>query len=103
MKVQLLTIPGCPNAAAARELLRRVLESSGVPAEIEEVDTAARGTPERLRGWGSPTILIGGLDIEGQERPTGASCRLFRDPAGRVSGLPSEGTLRAAVGRSGTS
>jgi hypothetical protein len=80
-----------------------VLESSGVPAEIEEVDTTHRGTPEHLRGWGSPTILVGGMDIEGQEAPTGASCRLYRDPAGRLSDLPAEETLRAAVMRSGTS
>ncbi len=100
MKVQLLTFPGCPNAVEARERLRRVLESSDLLAEIEEVDTAAPEIPERLRGWGSPTILIGGMDIEGQEAPTGAGCRLYRDPATRFSGLPPEATLRAAVERS---
>lgn len=60
MKVQLLTIPGCPNATAARELVQRVLESANVLTEIHEVDTAAPETPERLRGWGSRTILIRG-------------------------------------------
>ena len=99
MKVQLLTFPGCPNAAAARELLRRVLESSNVLAEIEEVDTSAPETPERLRGWSSPTILIDGMDIEGLERPATASCRLYRDPAGRLSGVPPEATLQAALAR----
>ena len=100
LNVQLLTFPGCPNAAAARERLRRVLESSNVLAEIEEVNTAAPETPGRLRGWGSPTILIDGVDSEGQEAPTGAGCRLYRDPAARLSGLPPEATLRAAVARS---
>ena len=99
MKVQLLTFPGCPNAVEARERLRRVLGSVDVLVEIEEVNTAAPETPERLRGWGSPTILIDGMDIEGPETPATASCRLYRDPAGRLSGVPAEATLQAALAR----
>jgi len=99
LKIQLLTIPGCPNAALARELLRHVLESSRVPAEIEEVDMAAPGTPEALRGWGSPTILIDGVDIEGAEAPAASGCRLYQGPGGSLSGTPPEAILRAAVTR----
>ena len=99
MKVQLLTFPRCPNAAAARDVIQKVLSSSGIRASIEEVNTTAPETPERLRGWGSPTILIDGVDIEGQETPTNASCRLYRDPAGRLRGVPPEATLQAALSR----
>ena len=99
MKVQLVTFSGCPNAAAARAVLERVLSSSGIHAAIEEVDTTAPETPEALRGWGSPTILIDGVDIEGQETPNSASCRLYRDSAGRLRSAPPEATLRAALAR----
>ncbi len=99
MKVQLLTFPGCPNAEAAREALRSMLASSGIVSPIEEVDTTAPDTPEPLRGWGSPTVLIDGRDVGGQETPTGASCRLYRDGDGRHHGIPSETLLRAALVR----
>jgi hypothetical protein len=99
MKVQLLTFPGCPNAIAARELIQRLLSSSGIRASLEEVNTTAPETPEQLRGWGSPTILINGVDIEGQDTPVTASCRLYRDSAGRLRGVPPEALLQAALTR----
>jgi len=99
VKIQLLTFPGCPNAAAARELLRSVVASSGIPAAIEEVDTSAPETPEPLRGWGSPTILIDGGDAGGEESPDRTGCRLYRDERGRLRGTPSEELLRAALFR----
>ncbi len=97
MKVQLLTFPGCPNAEAARDALRAVLVSSEIAAEIEEVDTDSAETPEALRGWGSPTVLINGVDVEGEE-PTGSSCRLYRDEHGHIRAAPSVARLRAALG-----
>ena len=90
MKVQLLTFAGCPNSGVAREMLRSVLASTGITASIEEVDTNAPETPDVLRGWGSPTILIDGADVEGQQ-PGGPSCRLYRDEDGRLHGLPVPG------------
>ena len=97
MKVQLLTFPGCPNAAAARALLQRVMSSSGIDADIVEVNTGAPETPEGLRGWGSPTILVDGADVGGQKAPENPSCRLYRDEEGRLRGTPPEGLLRAAL------
>jgi hypothetical protein len=100
MKVQLLTFPGCPNAVAARELLQRVLTSSGTCASIEDVDTTAPETPEELRGWGSPTILINGHDVA-HETPRGSCCRLYRDAEGRARGTPDESLLRSALNAHG--
>lgn len=99
LKVQLLTFPDCPHAEAAREMLLFVLESSRAAAEIEEVDTTSPETPEHLRGWGSPTILIDGADIEGQQAPSAEGCRLYRDSAGQLAAAPPEATLRAAIAR----
>ena len=101
MKVQLLTFPECPNAAAARDLLELVLASSGIHAVIEEVDTTAPDTPEPLRGWGSPTILVNGADVAGQDAPGCASCRLYRDEAGRLHATPPEALLRSALATRG--
>ncbi len=98
MKVQLLTLAGCPNSAAAREILRSVLASAGITEPIEEVDANAPEAPESLRGWGSPTILIDGVDVGGQE-PAGTTCRLYRDEGGPLRGTPSEARLRSALAR----
>jgi hypothetical protein len=80
-------------------VLRSVLALSGTPVDIEEVDTTSPETPEPLRTWGSPTILIDGRDVGGEESPRGAGCRLYRDEEGRHRGTPSESLLRSALHR----
>jgi len=99
MKVQFVMFPGCPHAVPARRVLDRVLAAAGVTVPVEEIDTTAPETPEHLRNWGSPTILINGLDFEGQPIPTAPSCRLYTDRLGRTLGAPSEMLLLAAVQR----
>lgn len=99
MRIQLLTFPDCPNSTATRQLIQRVLDSTNVHAEIEDVDTAAPETPDNLRGWGSPTILIDGADVEGQSGSGNMSCRLYRDSSGRYAGIPTESALRVAIER----
>jgi hypothetical protein len=99
MRIQFVSFPGCPHVAAARRVLDRVLAVAGVTDWVEEVDTTAPWTPEHLRNWGSPTILINGLDFEGQPIPTAPSCRLYTDRLGRSLGAPSEMLLLAAVQR----
>jgi len=95
VKVQLITFAGCPNAGAARELLRRCLSLAGLEPTFEEIDSTAPETPEQFREWGSPTVLVNGVDIAGQE-PTGPGCRLYRDGAGHVQTSPPERLLRDA-------
>jgi len=99
MRVQLITFPGCPNAAAARAVLERVLAATGADDRIEEVDSTAPETAEHLREWGSPTILLDGADVGGEPAPTGRSCRLYRDNVGKVHGAPPESLLLAAMQR----
>jgi len=99
MRIQFIMFPGCPHVAAARRVLERVLAVAGVTDPVEEIDTTAPGAPDHLRNWGSPTILINGLDFEGQPIPTGPSCRLYTDRLGRTLGAPSEMLLLAAVQR----
>jgi hypothetical protein len=98
MRIQLLMFEGCAQVAAARELLSRVLATSGGAAAFEEVDTGAAGTPERYRAYASPTILVDGEPIGGAVRH-GSCCRLYQDDAGRLVGVPSEAVLRSALAR----
>jgi len=95
MKIQLVYFRGCPHAAAAREAIERCVRAAGVSAELEEVDTTSAEAPAELRGWGSPTILVDGVDVGGAPAPQGRSCRLYDNPDNR--GVPSDAAIRAAV------
>jgi hypothetical protein len=98
MRIQLLTFPGCANASAARELLSRVLSSTGAGPVFEEIDTHAPGAPERYRSYASPTILVDGVAIGGVEAEHGSCCRLYLDDSGRrLVGLPTEDAIRTAL------
>jgi hypothetical protein len=95
MLVELLYFPGCPHVETARKALHDVLlELTEHPDEVLEVDVTARDTPGHLRGWGSPTILIDGVDIEGAS-PSGSSCRVYRSSDG--VGAPSQALIRVAL------
>lgn len=92
MTLQLLTFPGCPNAAAARAVVKQALDSLGLDIPIEEVDVTASDTPLQLKRWGSPTILVDGRDVA-QGEPSGASCRVYRTSDGRSAGSPELGLV----------
>ena len=93
MRIQLLTRPDCPNAGPAREALRAAMALTGIAAPVEEVDLAAPGLPESLRGWASPTILVDGIDAGGRQAPDdGDACRLYAGGA-RAPGVDVIGEL----------
>lgn len=91
MKIQLLHFQGCPNVDAARSALVDALAAEKLDASIEEVDVEAADAPAWSRGWGSPTILIDGKDVAGQERSDSSSCRLY------AGGAPSVAAIRARI------
>lgn len=95
MRLQILQVPDCPNAAALRSLLAALvhggtrIEQRVVHDEHEAADVGMRG---------SPTLLIDGIDpftVAGQ--PVGLSCRLYRHESGVLTGTPSPAQLRAAL------
>ncbi len=81
MQIDLVYFEGCPHAAAARERLREALTSLGSSALWNEWDTGEAGTPERVRGFSSPTVLVNGLDVEGKAPTTGAGCAVGGGPS----------------------
>jgi len=80
-KIQLLVFDGCPLADAARSSLQTALQLMGL-AEFEEIDLLDPATPEELREWGSPTILVGGEDLTGNVRGNALGCRVYDDKTG---------------------
>ncbi len=103
MRIRLLQFEGCPNSAAARELLDRILaeEGAGEPVEaVEVVKVPDQPTAERERFLGSPSIQIDGLDIEPARRADQASfsCRTYVTAQG-PSGVPPAEMIAAALRR----
>jgi mercuric ion transport protein len=97
--VDLIYDEGCPNVDSARALLRSALAQLGLRAEWREWDRASPGTPPGFRGFGSPTILVDGIDVSGDDEPSqtehGTHCRLYLNED-RLGGVPALGDIVAA-------
>ena len=63
-------------ADTARSELKVALKSCGIE-DYEEIDILDPSAPDDLRGWGSPTILINGVDAAGQRKGDNACCRIY--------------------------
>lgn len=91
-KIDLIYFDGCPNVEDARANLRAAVDAEGGLGDWEEWALEDSATPERFRGYGSPTVLVDGADVTGVGK-TGAamSCR--------ADGAPSVQTIRGALRR----
>jgi hypothetical protein len=97
MELTVLTVPGCPNAAAFEERLAAAL--AGHPdAVVRRRQVADEREAAETGMAGSPTLLINGLD---PFAAPGLSCRLYRDAAGRAARAPSVEDFRRALAQAG--
>ena len=92
--IQLLVFDGCPLADAARSSLQTALDSLGL-RDFEEIDLLDPETPDELRGWGSPTILVGGEDVTGSAKGNGVGCRVYDSE----TGVPGPETIAERIRR----
>jgi mercuric ion transport protein len=95
--VELVYDKDCPHVGAARANLLRAFEAAGVPAKWTEWEQSSPNTPARLRGFGSPTVLVEGNDVAGAQPVEGlACCRLYETEDGR-GGVPPVGLIAGAL------
>lgn len=102
-RVDLVVDLDCPNVEEARALLRTALARAGYPATWREWERDAAGTPPELRGLGSPTILVEGVDVSGPEPTERLSerancCRVYVN-GGRLRGIPALEVVETALER----
>lgn len=92
LRVELVFDPDCPNVERARTAIRSALTAIGAPAVWREWDRGDPATLSVLRALGSPSILVNGLDVGADGTPVAdaqaKSCRVYKDPHGRVCGAP---------------
>ena len=76
--IELIHFDGCPNVERARENLRAVLGDDS----WTEWNLSSADTPERFRRYGSPTVLVDGRDVTGDNGGTdGMACRADGAPS----------------------
>ena len=97
--VEILYFDGCPNHEPALALVERVSRELGIEPELRLVNVPDQEAAERLRFLGSPTVRIGGTDVDPQAEARtdyALSCRVFRTEAG-IAGQPDERWVREAL------
>lgn len=96
--VELIYFPGCPNVEGARSHLVKAFVEARLTPRWSEYRTDDPDLPEPTHGFGSPTILVNGRDVAGSAPADSAdACRLYTDDTGRRSGVPSFGSIVAAL------
>ena len=64
VRVEILAREDCPNRGMALVVVERVVDETGIPAEIEVVDVSSDEEAESYRALGSPTVLVDGRDVD---------------------------------------
>ena len=90
MKIEVLYFQGCPNHAPTVHQVKRAMQSAQLDEPIHEIEVQNLEMAQQLQFLGSPSIRIGGLDIEPEARAAtvfGYGCRTYTD-AGQRTGTP---------------
>ena len=93
---ELLSITGCPNTAAARDVFVRALALEGISETVHLREVTSDAEAEALGFRGSPTFRAAGRDLFPGTGSAALSCRLYRSGA-NLSGVPSLDDLHAAL------
>jgi hypothetical protein len=64
--VEVLSSPSCPGRSSACEAVRRVAAGLGLEVELRERELTTEAEARALRMPGSPTVRIGGTDVEAE-------------------------------------
>ncbi len=96
--IELIIDRDCPNVDGERAELRRSLAELELPWEWQEWDRESPDAPAHARNYGSPTVLVDGRDVAGDNTEADANCcRVYVQADGRFRGAPSADMIRAAL------
>jgi hypothetical protein len=99
IRIEILAREDCPNRGMALAVVERVVDETGVPAEIEVVDVDSDEDAESYRMLGSPTVFVDGRDVDpepGAYIDFSADDRIYRTVRG-PSGWPEAEWIRDAL------
>lgn len=96
-RVELIYDPDCPNVEATRAQLRRALAEIGQSADWIEWNRTDPESPPHARRYGSPTILVDGVEIGGSAEGGANCCRVYLGADGRLRGVPRVSSIVTAL------
>ena len=97
----MLRFAGCPHVRAAVALVEQVARDAAVDVDLRLIDVPDAAAAAEHRFLGSPTVRVGGRDVEpGSEERTGfaLACRVYQAP-NEPGGLPRREWIEAALQR----
>lgn len=98
VKVELIYDSDCPNVEQARAQLLKAFVEVGLEARWQEWLRSDAKSPDYVRKYGSPTILVEGRDLAGfLPEGTVRGCRIYFDTNGKPSGVPSVEAITSAL------
>ena len=92
-EIELVYFSGCPHVDDARGNLTSALQQLGRDPAWQEWDLDDSEAPDRVRGFASPTVLIGGVHLFGDQRLES------RARACSASGAPAASAIVEAIRR----
>jgi len=92
-KIEFLYFEGCPSYIEALENLKPVLHEENIDAELELINVDSPEKAAQVGFYGSPSIRIDGVDMEGQTGDFGYSCRIY-EINGHSTGMPDKEYIR---------
>lgn len=99
-RIEFLYWEDCPSHPQALALLQEVMAEMGIERPIERIEVLTDEDAARLQFPGSPTIRVGGKDLDppsAAQMGTALACRVYRLEDGRFSPVPSKEMIRSAL------
>ncbi len=100
LTVELVYDADCPNVGHVRAQLLRAFAEIAMRARWREWRRDEHRAPNRIRAYGSPTILVNGHDVA-PAAGDAACCRLYPHTDGALSGVPPVESIVTALRISG--
>lgn len=92
-KIEFLYFENCPSYIATLENLKTVLEEENIDVDLELVNVDSPEKAFEVGFFGSPSIRIDGVDLEGRNNKPSFSCRIYSiDDI--ITGIPTKRFIR---------
>ena len=97
LSVELIIADYCPNVDASRALIEDTLMHLGLPIHWEEWWVGDVHMPMHCQGYGSPTILVNGIDVAGWGQTQFTEACAVYSTVYTVRGMPTSEELISAM------
>lgn len=92
-KIEFLYFEGCPSYNKALENLKAALVEENIEAEVELIHVDSPEEAEKFGFYGSPSIRVDGVDLEGKRGEYSYSCRIYEIDS-LSTGIPTKEFIR---------